>query len=86
MRVKMADAVTLAALRGTAEVDWALGHAAVHERFAEADLVSILDHHATATAGPARAAGEDRSLAQGTAGWADYGTTTTPTELNGARR
>jgi transposase len=86
MRVKMADAVTLAALRGTAEVDWALGHAAVHERFAEADLVSILDHHATAATGPARAAGEDRSLTQGTAAWADYGTTTTPTEFNGARR
>jgi hypothetical protein len=28
------------------EVDWALGHAAVHGRFAEADLSSILDHHA----------------------------------------
>lgn len=91
MRVKMADAVALAALRGTAEVDWALGHAAVHERFAETDLVSILDHCATATTGPTRRAGEDRSLTQGTAAWAGYGITldvtdTTPTELNGARR
>ncbi|MDQ1249033.1 MAG: hypothetical protein QG597_3407 [Actinomycetota bacterium] len=93
MRVKMADAVTLAALRGTAEVDWALGHAAVHERFAEADLVSILDHHATAATGPARTASEDRSLTQGTAAWAGYGltldvtdTTTTSTDRNGARR
>ncbi len=54
MRVKMAEALALAKLFGAAEVDWALGHAAVHARFAEADLASILDHH-TGSAG--RAAG-----------------------------
>lgn len=74
MRVKMAQAVELAKLFTTAEVDWALGHAAVHARFAEADLASILDHHATSTAaGPANRAGEDHSLTQGTGGWAAMG-------------
>jgi len=43
--VKMAQAVSLAKLFSPTEVDWALGHAAVHSRFAEADLASILDHH-----------------------------------------
>lgn len=42
----MAAAVALAKLFSPSEVDWALGHAAVHARFAEADLASVLDHHA----------------------------------------
>lgn len=33
IRVKMAQAVTLAKLFETKDVDWALGHAAVHARF-----------------------------------------------------
>jgi len=67
IRVKMAQAVTLAKLFKAKEVDWALGHAAVHTRFAEADLASILDHHHTTTVGgPASQAGEDGSLTQGT--------------------
>jgi hypothetical protein len=45
MRVKMTEALALAKLFDPVEVDWALGHAAVHGRFAEADLSSILDHH-----------------------------------------
>ncbi len=54
-----------------------MGHAAVHARFAEADLASILDHHhATTAAGPVSQAGEDRSLTQGTRGWATLGTDT----------
>ena len=74
MRVKMAQAVELAKLFTPQEVDWALGHAAVHARFAEADLASILDHHRTAiAAGPVSQAGEDRSLTQGTRGWAALG-------------
>lgn len=74
MRVKMAQAVELAKLFSRDEVDWALGHAAVHARFAEADLASILDHHATTTAaGPVSQAGEDHSLTQGTSGWAALG-------------
>lgn len=70
MRVKMADAVATAKIIGAAEVDWALGHAAVGGRFGEKDLASILAHHATAAPGPTQRAGEERSLAQGTAGWA----------------
>jgi len=78
IRVKMAQAVTLAKLFETKDVDWALGHAAVHARFAEADLASILDHHhhhtATSAAGPVSRAGEHGSLTQGTAAWAALGT------------
>ena len=65
--------VALAADPAT-EVDWALGHAALHSRFAEADLPSILNHHAASGgAGQAHTAGEDRSLTQGTSGWAALG-------------
>jgi hypothetical protein len=75
MRVKMAQALGLAKLFDPAEVDWALGHAAVHGRFAEADLASILDHHAHARTGehPERRAAEDHSLTQGTSAWARLG-------------
>lgn len=77
IRVKMAQAVTLAKLFEAKDVDWALGHAAVHARFAEADLASILDHHqAVAASGPTSRAGEDRSLTQGTSGWAALGVIT----------
>lgn len=79
IRVKMATAVDLAALVGAEQVDWALGHAAVHHRFAEADLGSILAHHnairgervPSPASEPARAS-EARSLTQGTRGWAGY--------------
>ncbi len=53
----MAEAVTTAKLVGAGDVDWALGHAAVHAHFAEADLGSILDHHAHAQPGPVGHAG-----------------------------
>ena len=74
VRVKMAQAVTLAKLFSAAEVDQALGHAAVHARFGHGDLASILDHHTATTTGPTHTAGEDRSLTQGTSGWAALGT------------
>ena len=73
MRVKMAAAVELAKLFTPAEVDWALGHAAVHGRFAEADLGSILDHHRRRPHPGEQRAGEDRSLTQGTRSWAGLG-------------
>lgn len=73
IRVKMSQALSLAKLFDPSEVDWALGHAAVHGRFAEADLASILDHHATAPADAQHRAGEDRSLTQGTSAWARLG-------------
>ena len=75
MRVKMAAAVQLARLFNPADVDWALGHAAVHGRFAEADLASILDHHRSRPNPTQLQASEDQSLTQGTRGWATYGTT-----------
>ena len=89
IRVKMAEAVTLAKLFDTKDVDWALGHAAVHARFGHGDLASILDHHHTTTVrGPASRAGEDRSLTQGTASWAAFGAATAATpataDLDGA--
>ena len=40
-----------------AEVDQALGHAAVSARFGEGDLASILDHHARGLPGPGQRAG-----------------------------
>jgi len=73
IRVKMAQAVELAGLFGTGEVDAALGHAAVHGRFAETDLASILDHRATRPASGTRQAGEQASLTQGTTAWAALG-------------
>ena len=76
MRVKMAEALSLAKLFDPVEVDWALGHAAVHGRFAEADLSSILDHHARGAAAGKRdvhRASEDSSLTQGTSAWARLG-------------
>ncbi len=86
VRVKMAQAVTLAKLFSTAEVDWALGHAAVHARFGHGDLASILDHHAGTTTGPAHRAGEDGSLTQGTSGWATLGTNPAPELLRDQER
>lgn len=74
IRVKMTDAVTLAALHGADVTDRALGAAATAGRFAEGDLAALLTHQATATPGPAGHAGEGHTLAQGTAGWAGFGT------------
>ena len=73
MRLKMAEALTLAKLFDPVEVDWALGHAAVHGRFAEADLSSILDHHARQPGAGEHRASEDSSLTQGTSAWARLG-------------
>ena len=69
IRVKMAEAVALAKLGDPTAVDWALGHAATNSRFAEADLASIIRHHARAHHGPRHQASESRSLTQGTGAW-----------------
>lgn len=82
MRVKMADALDLAKLFDARQVDWALGHAALHGRFAEADLSSILDHYARAPKAGEHRASEGSSLTQGTSAWAQLGqprTVTAPT-------
>ncbi len=73
VRAKMADAVAVAKLSGVEAVNWALGHAAVYGRFAEADLGSILAHRASATAGDARRAGDTHSLQAGTDAWKGFG-------------
>ena len=80
MRVKMDQALALAKLFDPVEVDWALGHAAVHGRFAEADLSSILDHHARQPAAGEHRASEDSSLTQGTSAWARLGQSTTSSD------
>ena len=79
----MAHAVSIAKLTNPARVDWALGHAAVHQRFGEGDLASILAANLDPGTPAARQAGEDKSLTQGTAGWAALGATPSTAELNG---
>jgi hypothetical protein len=65
--------VALAKLWGAEAVDWALGHAALHSRFAEGDLASIIAHRATATIGEAHRADEAHSLQPGTRAWEGFG-------------
>jgi Mu transposase-like protein len=73
IRAKMAEAVELAALHDPATVDRALGQAATAARFGHGDLAAILAHQASGDTGAAQRATEQRSLAQGTAGWASLG-------------
>ena len=75
VRAKMAQAIQLAALHGAAATDRALGQAAAAGRFADGDLAAILTHQASAAGGEPSRAGEQSSLAQGTAGWARHGGT-----------
>jgi hypothetical protein len=71
----MARAVELAAVTGTAQVDQALGVAAVTGRFSDHDLAAILDHLAlSGPAGELVAADERHSAQPGTSGWAALGT------------
>lgn len=67
MRQKMAHAVQLSVLGTRTDVDWALGHAAVHGRFATGDLDTILASKGTDLT--RHNASETSSLAQGTSGW-----------------
>jgi hypothetical protein len=78
---KMAHAVELSVLGGRADVDWALGHAATHGRFATGDLDSILAHKGLDTT--RRGASENTSLAQGTQGWNLFGLNIIGTEDGG---
>jgi hypothetical protein len=70
VKVKMAEAVTLARLHGTDQLDWALGHAAMFCRFGEGDLVSILEANPP---GQHRRADDVHSLQTGTAAWGQLG-------------
>ncbi|MHB8672007.1 MAG: Mu transposase domain-containing protein [Acidimicrobiales bacterium] len=73
VRAKMADAVSLAKLWGREAVDRALGHAALHSRFGDGDLASIVAHRASAASGEAHHAGEAHSLQPGTRAWEGFG-------------
>jgi hypothetical protein len=73
VRAKMADAVTTAALAGAETVDWALGHAAIHDRFAEGDLAAILAHRAGGQPASSRVATDEHTLQTGTSRWEGFG-------------
>lgn len=73
IRAKMAEAVALATLHGQAEVDQALGTAAIVGRFAENDLIRILGHQAGREQDEPTRAGENHSLQPGTAAWSHFG-------------
>ena len=77
IRPKMADAVALAKLHPAAEVDQALGTAAIAGRFAENDLIRILAYQAGREQAEPTRAGEAHSLQPGTAAWSNFGLTTT---------
>ncbi len=70
VKVKMADAVQLSRLHGVERVDWALGHAAMFERFADGDTASIIAAHPV---GQRRRADEDHSMQPSTSAWAKFG-------------
>ncbi|MCX4515772.1 IS21 family transposase [Streptomyces sp. NBC_01619] len=75
VRSKMAEAVSLAKLHGAADVDRALGTAAITGRFADGDLLSLLSHQARGggeLTEPIRAS-ETHSLQPGTSAWANFG-------------
>jgi transposase len=74
VRSKMARAVELAAVVGAANVDQALGLAAIWGRFADEDLPAIADHLAAAgPAGEMASADEAHSAQPGTSSWAALG-------------
>jgi len=79
VRAKMAEAVELAALAGTAVVNAALGTAALAGRFGDGDLLSIAGYQAAGRAdGPVTVADEAYSVQPGTSAWAGFGTSTGP--------
>jgi transposase len=76
IRPKMAEAVTLAKLHPPADVDRALGIAAIAGRFAENDLIAIVSHHlGRPDAEPTRTS-EGHSLQPGTSAWSKFGLST----------
>ncbi|MFI5497148.1 IS21 family transposase [Actinoplanes sp. NPDC051859] len=74
VRRKMAEAVALAKLHGVAEVDQALGTAALAGRFADNDVIRILAHQSENDTEPTRAS-ETHSLQPGTSAWSTFGMT-----------
>jgi len=79
VRAKMAEAVELAALAGTAAVDAALGTAALAGRFGDGDLLSIAGYQAGRHPdGQVTVADEAYSAQPGTSAWAGFGTAGAP--------
>lgn len=75
VRSKMTAALELAALVGTEPVDAALGVAAAAGRFAEGDLLAIVEHRSNGTSMAAMViADEGHSAQPGTGAWATFGT------------
>jgi len=72
VKIKMAEAVTLAALHGIERLDWALGHAATFARFGDGDIASILAAHPPGTQ---RRASNNHSLQTSTSAWNTFGNT-----------
>lgn len=70
VKVKMAEAVDLAALHGADRVDAALGRAATFCRFGDGDLASIL---AAAPTPEGQRCAEEHSLQDGTRTWEGFG-------------
>jgi hypothetical protein len=73
IRPKMAEAVTLAKLHPPAEVDRALGIAAIAGRFADNDLIAIMTHHLGRQDVEPTRTSEGHSLQPGTSAWSQFG-------------
>jgi transposase len=73
VKAKMAEAVALAKLHPAAQVDRALGTAAVTGRFAENDLIRILTYQARHPDAEPTRASETHSLQPGTSAWSHFG-------------
>jgi len=76
VEAKMAEAVALSKLYAASQVDRALGTAALTGRFAEKDLLSILDYQVGHEALEPTRASETHSLQPGTSAWSRFGTST----------
>ncbi|MCQ4212593.1 IS21 family transposase [Streptomyces longispororuber] len=73
VKAKMNEAVALSKLYSVTDVDRALGTAAVTGRFADKDLLSILDYQAGHERSSPIIRSEDHSLQSGTSSWASFG-------------
>ena len=72
----MHAAVELAALVGVEPVDAALGTAAAAGRFADGDLLAIVQHQSDGSSAAALVIpDDDHSIQPGTSAWATFGTT-----------
>ena len=73
VRRKLAEAVDLAKLHGSGQVDEALRAAADAGRFADGDLAAILAHQGGEVIPFPTRAGEEQSLQRSTRSWEGFG-------------